>query len=166
MVLLYSISHPFSAYIIKSTFLVPILPHFHLFGNSSWRTLVRPISHTYVTSLTLKNTISGISNFAMAEVTTVKTGGETALEKRINYSLEDIMHIIATMGASMLNIFHWHITVYHSFPLLLPSELNLSAVISYDLDMQYSPKDVNKIVDFTMSHDICVMPDIYNPDSS
>ncbi|KAJ0982707.1 hypothetical protein J5N97_010962 [Dioscorea zingiberensis] len=79
------------------------------------------------------------------------------------YPVEDIMRTIAAMGANKLNVFHWHITDSHSFPLVLPSEPNLAAAGSYGPDMQYSPEDVEKIVDFAMSYGVRVVPEIDTP---
>ncbi|KAH7661818.1 hexosaminidase protein [Dioscorea alata] len=82
------------------------------------------------------------------------------------YPVEDIMRTIATMGANKLNVFHWHITDSHSFPLVLPSEPNLAAAGSYGPDMQYSPEDVKKIVDFAMSYGVRVVPEFDTPGHS
>lgn len=79
------------------------------------------------------------------------------------YGVDDILRTIGTMSANKLNVFHWHITDSHSFPLLLPSEPNLAAKGSYGLSMQYSPADVTRIVQFGLDHGVRVIPEIDTP---
>ncbi|CBI18664.3 unnamed protein product, partial [Vitis vinifera] len=67
------------------------------------------------------------------------------------------------MSANKLNVFHWHITDSHSFPLLLPSEPDLAGKGSYGPQMQYSPEDVKKIVEFGLEHGVRVLPEIDSP---
>lgn len=42
------------------------------------------------------------------------------------YKVEDMLRTIGAMSANKLNVFPWHITCSHSFPLLLPSDPNLT----------------------------------------
>ncbi|KAJ7949064.1 Beta-hexosaminidase [Quillaja saponaria] len=79
------------------------------------------------------------------------------------YSVEDITRTIAAMSANKLNVFHWHITDSHSFPLMLPSEPDLAGKGSYGPNMQYSPEDVSKIVEFGLDHGVRVLPEIDAP---
>lgn len=79
------------------------------------------------------------------------------------YPVEDILRTIAAMSANKLNVFHWHITDSHSFPLVLPSEPELAAKGSYGPDMQYSPEDVTRIVEFGLQHGVRVLPEIDSP---
>ncbi|KAE8722266.1 Beta-hexosaminidase 2 [Hibiscus syriacus] len=58
------------------------------------------------------------------------------------YGVEDILRTIEAMSANKLNVFHWHITDSHSFPLMVPSEPELASKGSYGPDMIYSPSDV------------------------
>ncbi|KAE8008553.1 hypothetical protein FH972_005053 [Carpinus fangiana] len=67
------------------------------------------------------------------------------------------------MSANKLNPFHWHITDSHSFPLVVPSEPDLTAKGSYGPDMQYSPDDVTRIVQFSLEHGVRVLPEIDSP---
>ncbi|XP_062077462.1 beta-hexosaminidase 2-like [Humulus lupulus] len=79
------------------------------------------------------------------------------------YPVGDILRTIATMSANKLNVFHWHITDSHSFPLVVPSEPDLAEKGSYGSDMQYSPYDVTQIVEFGLEHGVRVMPEIDSP---
>ncbi|XVF06569.1 hypothetical protein REPUB_Repub06bG0060600 [Reevesia pubescens] len=79
------------------------------------------------------------------------------------YGVEDILRTIEAMSANKLNVFHWHITDSHSFPLMVPSEPELAAKGSYGPDMIYSPLDVARIVQFGLEHGVRVLPEIDSP---
>lgn len=79
------------------------------------------------------------------------------------YAVEDILRTIMGMSANKLNVFHWHITDSHSFPLVVPSEPDLAAKGSYGSDLQYSPADVARIVQFGLEHGVRVLPEIDSP---
>ncbi|KAI4323320.1 hypothetical protein L6164_022935 [Bauhinia variegata] len=79
------------------------------------------------------------------------------------YPVEDILRTIDAMSMNKLNVFHWHITDAHSFPLVVPSEPSLAEKGSYGSDMQYSPVDVRKIVEYGLDHGVRVLPEIDAP---
>ncbi|XP_035545810.1 beta-hexosaminidase 2-like [Juglans regia] len=79
------------------------------------------------------------------------------------YPVKDILRTIGAMSANKLNVFHWHITDSHSFPLVVPSEPDLAAKGSYGPDMQYSPNDIKTIVQFGLEHGVRVLPEIDSP---
>ncbi|XP_031267346.1 beta-hexosaminidase 2-like [Pistacia vera] len=79
------------------------------------------------------------------------------------YGVEDIKRTIMAMGANKMNVFHWHITDSHSFPLVIPSEPELSAKGSYGSEMVYTHDDVKEIVEFGLSHGVRVVPEIDSP---
>lgn len=79
------------------------------------------------------------------------------------YQVEDLLRTIEAMSANKLNVFHWHITDSHSFPLVVPSEPELASKGSYGSSMQYSPADVTKIVEFGLEHGVRVLPEIDSP---
>ncbi|KAF4390867.1 hypothetical protein F8388_005680 [Cannabis sativa] len=79
------------------------------------------------------------------------------------FPVKDIVRTISAMSANKLNVFHWHITDSHSFPLMVPSEPDLADKGSYGSDMQYSPDDVTRIVEFGLQHGVRVMPEIDAP---
>lgn len=79
------------------------------------------------------------------------------------YGVEHILRTIEAMCYNKLNVFHWHVVDSHSFPLVLPSEPELAAKGSYGPQMQYTPADVKRIVEFGFQHGVRVMPDIDSP---
>lgn len=79
------------------------------------------------------------------------------------YPVPDILRTLGAMAANKLNVFHWHITDSHSFPILLPSEPELARKGSYGRDMIYSPADVRWVVDYAMSRGIRVIPEFDAP---
>ncbi|CAM8889063.1 unnamed protein product [Rhodiola kirilowii] len=79
------------------------------------------------------------------------------------YAVEDILRTIGAMSQNKMNVFHWHITDSHSFPLVLPSEPDLAEKGSYGSEMVYSPKDVQRIVQFGLEHGVRVLPEIDAP---
>ncbi|TXG55733.1 hypothetical protein EZV62_017046 [Acer yangbiense] len=79
------------------------------------------------------------------------------------YGVDDILRTIAAMSGNKMNVFHWHITDSHSFPLVIPSEPDLAAKGSYGSQMQYSPDDVKNIVQFGLAHGVRVLPEIDSP---
>ncbi|GAA0166058.1 glycosidase [Lithospermum erythrorhizon] len=79
------------------------------------------------------------------------------------YGVEHLLRLIRAMSMNKMNVFHWHITDSHSFPLILPSEPELAGRGAYGEDMKYSVEDVKKIVHFGMEHGVRVLPEIDMP---
>eukprot|EP00252_Welwitschia_mirabilis_P006389 TRINITY_DN17264_c0_g1_i1.p1 TRINITY_DN17264_c0_g1~~TRINITY_DN17264_c0_g1_i1.p1 ORF type:complete len:589 (-),score=40.87 TRINITY_DN17264_c0_g1_i1:259-2025(-) len=79
------------------------------------------------------------------------------------YPVEDILRTIRALSYNKMNVFHWHITDSHSFPLDLKTEPELARKGAYSLDMRYSAEDVKKIVEFGKSHGVRVIPEIDTP---
>ncbi|KAM7476633.1 hypothetical protein LguiB_023876 [Lonicera macranthoides] len=79
------------------------------------------------------------------------------------FPVEDLMRLIGAMSENKLNVFHWHITDSHSFPLRLLSEPDLAGKGSYGAEMEYSTEDVKRVVEFGMEHGVRVMPEIDMP---
>lgn len=79
------------------------------------------------------------------------------------YPVEDLLRLIKALSMNKLNVFHWHITDSHSFPLVLPSEPELAGKGSYGEDMMYSPDDVKRVVEFGMEYGVRVVPEIDMP---
>ncbi|WCJ19046.1 beta-hexosaminidase 2 [Euphorbia peplus] len=79
------------------------------------------------------------------------------------YPVEDIMRTIRGISENKMNVFHWHITDSHSFPLVLPSEPELAGKGSYGNEMQYSPADVQAVVRFGLEHGVRVIPELDAP---
>ncbi|KAL5720558.1 beta-N-acetylhexosaminidase [Ranunculus cassubicifolius] len=89
--------------------------------------------------------------------------GITLDTSRNYYGVTHILRTIEAMSYNKLNVFHWHVVDSHSFPLVLPSEPELAGKGSYGPQMQYSPADVKKIVEFGFEHGVRVMPEIDSP---
>lgn len=79
------------------------------------------------------------------------------------YEVDDILRTISAMSANKLNVFHWHITDSHSFPLLLPSDPDLAGKGSYGEDYLYTPNDVQNIVEYGLQYGVRVVPEIDTP---
>ncbi|XP_028106293.1 beta-hexosaminidase 2 [Camellia sinensis] len=79
------------------------------------------------------------------------------------YGVDDILRTIGGMSENKLNVFHWHITDSQSFPLVVPSEPDLARKGSYGEEMQYSPEDVKRVVEFGLEHGVRVLPEIDMP---
>ncbi|OIV92535.1 hypothetical protein TanjilG_02298 [Lupinus angustifolius] len=79
------------------------------------------------------------------------------------YPVGDIMRTIEAMSMNKLNVFHWHLTDSHSFPLVLPSEPRLAEKGAYGPHMVYSIEDVKRVVEFGLDHGVRVMPEIDSP---
>ncbi|KAH6772918.1 beta-hexosaminidase 2 [Perilla frutescens var. frutescens] len=79
------------------------------------------------------------------------------------YGVEDLLRLIGAMSMNKLNVFHWHITDSHSFPLVVPSEPEMAAKGAYGEDMKYTAGDVKRVVEFGLEHGVRVMPEIDMP---
>lgn len=79
------------------------------------------------------------------------------------YGVDHLLRLIKAMSMNKLNVFHWHITDSHSFPLVIPSEPKLAGKGAYSNEMMYSPADVQKIVQYGMEHGVRVLPEIDMP---
>ncbi|KAL3537269.1 hypothetical protein ACH5RR_000635 [Cinchona calisaya] len=79
------------------------------------------------------------------------------------YTVRDLLRLIKAMSMNKMNVFHWHITDSHSFPLVLPSEPELAGKGAYGALMKYSPEDVKLVVEFGMEYGVRVVPEIDMP---
>ncbi|XP_050234172.1 beta-hexosaminidase 2 [Mercurialis annua] len=79
------------------------------------------------------------------------------------YPIVDLKRTISAMSGNKLNVFHWHITDSHSFPMVFRSEPGLADKGSYGNDMQYSINDVADLVKFGLDHGVRVLPEIDAP---
>ncbi|KAK1282690.1 Beta-hexosaminidase 2 [Acorus calamus] len=86
------------------------------------------------------------------------------LDTSRNYHpVKDLLRTVRAMSANKLNVFHWHVTDSHSFPLVLPSVPGLAEKGSYGPGMRYSPSDVKRVVDYAMGYGVRVVPEIDAP---
>lgn len=79
------------------------------------------------------------------------------------YPMKDILRTIDAMAANKLNVFHWHVTDSHSFPIEIPSEPDLAEKGAYGPGMRYAVEDVAEIVEYGLSRGVRVMPEIDMP---
>lgn len=79
------------------------------------------------------------------------------------YEVADLLRLVGAMSMNKLNVFHWHITDSHSFPLVLPSEPDLAERGAYGSEMKYTPADVKRIVEYGMERGVRVVPEIDMP---
>ncbi|XP_055817746.1 beta-hexosaminidase 2 isoform X2 [Solanum dulcamara] len=81
------------------------------------------------------------------------------------YGVDHVLRLIKALSMNKLNVFHWHITDSHSFPLVIPSEPELAGKGAYGNEMMYSPADVQKIVEYGLERGVRVLPEIDMPGS-
>lgn len=79
------------------------------------------------------------------------------------YGVEEVLRLIKAISMNKLNVFHWHITDSHSFPLVLASEPELARKGAYGEEMTYTADDVKKVVEFGMECGVRVVPEIDMP---
>lgn len=75
----------------------------------------------------------------------------------------DIKRTLDGMGASKFNIFHWHITDSHSFPLEIPSMKQFTVHGAYGPNFTYSPDVVKSIIQYAKLRGIRVIFEIDTP---
>jgi hexosaminidase len=79
------------------------------------------------------------------------------------FPFDAILRTIQAMAYNKLNVFHWHITDSHSFPLELSKEPELANRGAYSEDERYSSSDVRKIIEFARLRGVRVIPEIDMP---
>lgn len=89
--------------------------------------------------------------------------GLTLDTSRNYYPVKDLLRTIEAMSMNKMNVFHWHITDSHSFPLVVPSEPLLAEKGAYHVDMVYTVEDVKRVVEFGLDRGVRVLPEIDSP---
>lgn len=79
------------------------------------------------------------------------------------FSVAAIKRTIHAMSLSKLNIFHWHVTDSHSFPLVIANRSDLSKYGAYNPDDLYTAQDVKEIVAFGRVRGVAVIPEFDAP---
>lgn len=79
------------------------------------------------------------------------------------YPVKDVLRTVEAMAMNKVNVFHWHVTDSHSFPLVLPSEPVLAEKGAYGPHMVYTPEDVKTVVEFGLDRGVRVLPEIDSP---
>lgn len=67
------------------------------------------------------------------------------------------------MSLSKLNIFHWHVTDSHSFPLVIANQSQLSKYGAYTPQKIYTSQDVKDIVEYGRVRGVAVIPEFDAP---
>jgi hexosaminidase len=67
------------------------------------------------------------------------------------------------MAYNKLNVFHWHITDSHSFPLELFKEPELAKKGAYSERHRYSHMDVKRVLEYATQHGVRIIPELDMP---
>ncbi|XP_037045351.1 chitooligosaccharidolytic beta-N-acetylglucosaminidase-like [Bradysia coprophila] len=78
-------------------------------------------------------------------------------------SKESIKRNIDTMSMVKLNVFHWHITDSHSWPMSIKSHSYLSDYGAYDETKVYTADDIAEIVNYAYNRGVRVIPELDAP---
>jgi len=78
-------------------------------------------------------------------------------------TVDVIKQIIRGMSYDKLNVFHWHITDTHSFPLYSRRVPQLTLYGAYSPRKVYTPEDVRDIVDYARVRGVRVLPEFDAP---
>ncbi|KAI8352124.1 glycoside hydrolase superfamily [Choanephora cucurbitarum] len=82
------------------------------------------------------------------------------------FPIKDILRTLDAMSYNKMNVFHWHITDSHSFPLKLENSPELAEHGAYNLfqkKLLYTTSQVKKVVDYAYERGIRVIPEIDMP---
>lgn len=79
------------------------------------------------------------------------------------YPVDAILRTVRAMAHNKMNVFHWHITDSHSFPLRLSKEPELADLGAYGFRETYSREDVAMIVEFGRVRGVRVIPELDMP---
>lgn len=79
------------------------------------------------------------------------------------FSIDSIKRTIDAMSMVKLNVFHWHMTDSHSFPLVLNSHPDLSKYGAYSPKQTYTPEEITDVVMYGISRGVRVLPEFDAP---
>ena len=77
--------------------------------------------------------------------------------------MKALKKIVDGLSYNKLNIFHWHITDTHSFPLKLKSVPELAQYGAYSPEKTYSASDVKELVEYARVRGVKVVPEFDAP---
>ena len=81
-----------------------------------------------------------------------------------NYiNVPTIKSIISGMSYDKLNVFHWHLTDTHSFPLVSGRLPQLAQLGAYSPQKVYSPAVIREVVDYARLRGVRVLPEFDAP---
>lgn len=78
-------------------------------------------------------------------------------------SIPVIKRTIDGMGSTKFNVFHWHISDSHSFPMEIPSMPQFTIYGAYGANFTYSPNDVGDIIWYAKLRGIRVLIELDGP---
>lgn len=78
-------------------------------------------------------------------------------------SISAIKRTIDGMGSSKFNVFHWHISDSHSFPMEIPTMPQFTIFGAYGSNLTYSPNDIGDIIWYAKLRGIRVIIEIDAP---
>uniref|UniRef100_A0A2S2QN92 beta-N-acetylhexosaminidase n=1 Tax=Sipha flava TaxID=143950 RepID=A0A2S2QN92_9HEMI len=79
------------------------------------------------------------------------------------FPISTIKKQIDAMGHSKLNVFHWHATDTHSFPLDLPSAPQMAKYGAYSHEEKYSYKDIKDLLRYALVRGVRIVMEIDSP---
>ncbi|XP_050546976.1 chitooligosaccharidolytic beta-N-acetylglucosaminidase-like isoform X2 [Daktulosphaira vitifoliae] len=79
------------------------------------------------------------------------------------FSMSKIKKTIDAMGHSKLNVFHWHVTDSHSFPLDLPSVPLMFKYGSYSPEQKYSYDEIKDLMRYALVRGVRIIIEIDSP---
>ena len=72
--------------------------------------------------------------------------------------------VVDGLSYNKMNVFHWHITDSHSFPLELPNSIpELAQYGAYSKHKTYSPEQVKELVEYARVRGVKVLPEFDAP---
>jgi hexosaminidase len=111
----------------------------------------------------IRNEIQAIAEFDITDAPKYKHRGLLLDTSRNFFSKESIKRTIDAMAMVKMNVFHWHITDSHSFPIVIRSHPELSKYGAYARSKIYTPEDVAEIVSYAKVRGVRVIPEFDAP---
>ncbi|CAL8127228.1 unnamed protein product [Orchesella dallaii] len=79
------------------------------------------------------------------------------------FSIEKIKRLIDGLSYNKLNIFHWHITDSHSFPMEVQSHPNMLIYGPYSPDKIYTKENITYLVAYAKQRGVKIIPELDQP---
>jgi len=80
------------------------------------------------------------------------------------FSMRILRKVVDGLSYNKMNVFHWHITDSHSFPLELPNSIpELAQYGAYSKHKTYSPEQVKELVEYARVRGVKVLPEFDAP---
>ena len=80
------------------------------------------------------------------------------------FPMRILRKVVDGLSYNKMNVFHWHITDSHSFPLELPNSIpELAQYGAYSKHKTYSPEQVKELVEYARVRGVKVLPEFDAP---